>query len=124
MSEGRFAEIKARYEALGDTPAPCAVDGVFGDVPWLIAEVERLQEAPPYPTTEPRVPGQRLVTVVCEQTEQARLEAAVVEAAVARERARVGPGHRGSTWTRYYAAFDAEEAAVRALIAYREASNE
>ena len=136
------------------------------------------------PATEPRVPGQRLVTVMCGQaeqarleaavveaalawvrlpayrsftkdedaritiwraaeallalltsrsegdtmaeyhtTEQARLEAAVVEAAVARERARVCVGS-GNTWTRYYAAFDAEEAAVRALIAYREASNE
>lgn len=43
MSEGRFAEIKAHYEALGDTPAPCAVDGVLADVPWLLAEVERLR---------------------------------------------------------------------------------
>ena len=39
----RLTEVKARYEALGDTPAPCAADGVFGDVPWLIAEVERLR---------------------------------------------------------------------------------
>ena len=51
------------------------------------------------------------------------LRDAVVEAAVARERARVCVGS-GNTWTRYNAAFDAEEAAVRALIAYREAGNE
>ena len=58
MSEEKLAEIRERYESLeerllairarsaslGETPAPCAMDGVLADVPWLVDAVGRLQK--------------------------------------------------------------------------------
>ena len=61
------------------------------------------------PATEPRVPGQRLVTVMCGQAEQERLDAAVVEAGLALYRVVKHGGAGAEMSARIGAVIDAAE---------------